>query len=310
MFPSLQQAMQQQGWQAKIVSISRLAEIQQNIEDLKSSGELSGFQQFIVNDIYSLALPEVDFPIRSILMAATPSAAKAIVTFNRGGQRIPLTLPATYIDMNSGPARVEAFLQKYLSEKGSHAVRAPKLPHKMLSVRSGLSTYGRNNITYVEGMGSFFSLVMFFTDWPAEAEEWRTLQRMPACENCQACVNNCPTGALSKERNLLYADRCLTNMNESIHSGPFPDWVPISAHNSICGCGRCQWICPMNRPYVDQVVKPMEFTEEETCLLIEGRVPGALPASLMEKLHSIEMDNYLDALPRNLKVLFAQIGVE
>ena len=35
---------------------------------------------------------------------------------------------------------------------------------KLAAVRSGLAQYGRNNICYVEGMGSFFSFHAYLTD--------------------------------------------------------------------------------------------------------------------------------------------------
>jgi epoxyqueuosine reductase len=37
---------------------------------------------------------------------------------------------------------------------------------KRLAVRSGLARYGRNNVTYVEGMGSFLELSASLTDMP------------------------------------------------------------------------------------------------------------------------------------------------
>ena len=307
MLESMMQDINQHGAKVSIVSISRLQELKQDIETLKNSSCLSGFQNFIVNDIYSFDLPEVDFPIRSVILVASPSPAQTKVVFHRDGKEIPLTLPATYTDGNSITNQISKILRDFLEPRGFHAVNAPGLPCKRLGVRSGLSLYGRNNITYVEGLGSFFILVPFFSDVPCDQDSWREVRIMDQCSNCSACLNNCPTGAISKERFLLYADRCLTNMNESMYGGDFPDWVPLSAHNAIYGCGRCQWICPANREHLNSVGKPVEFSEEETAQLYAGKPAADFSSTLTAKLRSIEMDNYLAVLPRNLKVFFDQI---
>lgn len=126
---------------------------------------------------------------------------------------------------------------------------------------------------------------------------------MDLCETCQACLNNCPTAAITKDRFLINAERCLTYFNEADGKWDFPEWVQPSFHNCIYGCLRCQSVCPKNKDYLDNVIEPVEFTEDEALLLVEGRPLEQFPAILKQKVKELDMFDYLTALPRNLKVL-------
>ena len=100
------------------------------------------------------------------------------------------------------------------------------LPYKRLAVQSGLAKYGRNNIAYVDGMGSWCKFISFLTNIPSDSNSWREQPVMAdMCENCDFCINSCPTGAITKDRFLLLREKC-------IGGG---------------GCSACQDICPMNR---------------------------------------------------------------
>ena len=156
----------QHGDRAKIVPVSRLHAIRQDIQALKDSGTLNGFQHYIVSDLYQLDEPETDFEIRSVLTVASPSPASAKITFTWNGKRIPLMVPAAYVDNATTPVRIARYLRAFLDPRGYHIQYAPRLPRKLLAVRSGLGFYGRNNICYVEGMGSFLNLAPYVSDIP------------------------------------------------------------------------------------------------------------------------------------------------
>lgn len=303
MIELIKQEILNHGDKAKIVPIERLQDIKQDIEDLKSSGFLNNFTNFIVNDLYMLDLPDTDFEIRSIIIVASPSPSLVKVGFNWEGKKITLMIPAAYIDNITKPVAIEQYLNEFLGPKGHHVTYVPRLPRKLLAVRSGLSVYGRNNISYVEGMGSFLNLATYLSDITCMEESWYGLCQMDLCKDCKACLNNCPTGAITNERYLIKADRCLTYFNESIGTGDFPEWIHPLSHNSLYGCLKCQMICPKNRKYLDNIVEPVEFTEEETLLLLARKPLEQFPEKLVLKIRKLDMFDYLDALPRNLKVL-------
>ena len=100
------------------------------------------------------------------------------------------------------------------------------LPYKRLAVQSGLAKYGRNNIAYVDGMGSWCKFIAFLTNITSDSSSWRDQPVMTdMCENCDLCINSCPTGAISKDRFLLYRENC----------------------KGGGGCSVCQDVCPINK---------------------------------------------------------------
>jgi epoxyqueuosine reductase QueG len=99
------------------------------------------------------------------------------------------------------------------------------LPLKRIAVQSGLADYGRNNITYVLGMGSRLQLESFLTDMLCETAEWREPVMAPMCEKCTLCLDNCPTGAQRKDRFLLDSLKCKK-------------------------CWTCSTCCPMNAAFL------------------------------------------------------------
>jgi epoxyqueuosine reductase len=177
------------------------------------------------------------------------------------------------------------------------------LPKKLTAVRAGLATYGRNNITYVPGMGSFYRPVLLWSDLPCEEDQWQELRMMATCERCQACLRACPTGAIGADRFLLHAERCLTLYNEEPHHVPFPRWVDPSWHNCLVGCLYCQRACPENREVRKGIEAKEVFTEEETSLLLDGVPLPELPLATAAKVERIDLTELLDVLPRNLKAL-------
>jgi epoxyqueuosine reductase len=305
MIESVENEIFNNGDKAKLISIKYLESIKKEIEELKDTGFLNDFQKFIVNDLYELDLPETEFEIKSILVVASPSPAFVKVAFNWQGEKVPLVIPSTYIDMNSAPKIIEQYLDGFLNNTGYHIKYAPKLPRKLLAVKSGLGEYGRNNICYVDGLGSFLNLSLYFSDIPCAEENLRDIEQMDLCKTCKACLNNCPTGAIIEDRFLVNNERCLTYFNESDSKSDFPEWISPLAHNSVVGCCRCQAICPKNKEYLNNIVEPVEFNEEETLLLLEGKPLEQFSKELALKIEKLDMSDYLNALPRNLKALLA-----
>jgi len=196
-------------------------------------------------------------------------------------------------------------LEKLLAPFGYRVIPA-RLPQKLLAVHSGLAEYGRNNICYIPGFGSFFQPTVFFSDLPCEEDDWRELRSMERCQSCKACMLKCPTGAITEERFLLHAERCLVFHNERPGGIPFPSWIDRSAHNCLMGCMICQKFCPENKPVLNWFEGDEKFSNEETTLLMEGASREQFPAGMVKKLERLELLEDLDKLPRNLDVFFSR----
>jgi epoxyqueuosine reductase len=294
--------LRERGFQARIVSVSHLHQLQKEIESLRSHALLDS--QFYKDRLawFNFQISE-DLPkAQSLIVVAVPRPqTRAIFIWNE--QRCPLILPPTYTAYDDIAKQVENLLAKILGEKGYKST-GTALPLKLMAARSGLGQYGRNNICYVSGLGSFLQLVAVYSDMPCEKDSWQEATMMKSCEECELCRRACPTGAIPSDRFLLRAERCIPYHNEKKGDVQFPKWMDASWHNCIVGCMRCQRVCPQNKEVIQWTGEEEEFSEEETTLLLEGVPHDKLPATTLRKLEHLSLVDYLDSLPRNLGIFF------
>jgi epoxyqueuosine reductase len=294
------------GYQARGISIDHLPLLQKQIDDQRDQELLD--KQFYHErlDGFRFQIPR-DLPrARSMIVVAVPRPqTRAIFTWN--GNRRPLILPPTYTAYKSTTEHVENLLTKMLHEKGYKAT-GTSLPLKLLAVRSGLGQYGRNNLCYVSGIGSFLQLAAVFSDMPCGDDSWQEATMLQRCEECELCRRACPTGAIPSDRFLLRAERCITYHNEKKGNIPFPSWMDASWHNCLEGCMRCQRACPLNNQFIDWVGEEEEFSEEETIRIMDSALHDTLPEETTRKLAHLDILNDLGILPRNLGVFFKKDG--
>jgi len=293
------------GYQGRIVPI-------QHLDDLQ--GEIEGHvrQGLIDQELYRTYLAQFDFKppdslpgARSIVLMAAPEP-RVSITFTWNGERVQAVIPPTYGERKKD-RRLRKILAQVLEPAGYHIAEAI-LPKKLLAVCSGLAAYGKNNITYIPGLGSFYSLVAVYSDLPAPEDNWRRPQMLASCQNCSACSKHCPVGAITAERFLLHAERCITFHNEKPVDVPFPAWMDPAWHNCLIGCLHCQRVCPENREVWPWVEEGAEFSQQETALLLEGLAFDRLPGATAAKLERVDLDAFVELLPRNLNALLDQRG--
>jgi epoxyqueuosine reductase len=292
--------LQREGCKIKVVSEEHLAELQAEIMQRYGDGEfdVEFAKEYIPR--FKFQAP-ADLNAKSIIVVAMPRPpTKAI--FNYRGTKRAFILPPTYTAYDEKRLHVESLVAQAIGKEG-YKIATPNLPLKLLAARSGLTKYGRNNIAYMDGMGSFMRLTAVYTDMPASHDDWSEAEVMPQCQNCNLCQNACPTGAIQNNRFLLHAERCLTYHNEKDGNIPFPDWIAPEWHNCVIGCMKCQAACPQNRPYLKKVGETAEFTEEETELLLKGMPSEKIPAATLQKMKLLSLTDYFSMMPRNLSVL-------
>ena len=298
----LEEKIRQNGDKSALIPINRLEEMKSEIEHFRQNEKLNGFQEYITRNMYDFNIPETDFSIQSIILIASPAPVYARIIFNYEGQKIPSKcLARSYPGKETPLITTEKYLTEFLTPKGYHIKLASQLPFKRLAVKSGLALYGRNNICFVEGMGSFLTFTAYFSDIPCDESTWYEVNQMNNCIKCTACLSNCPTGAISEDRFLINNERCLSYFNES--PGKFPQWLPESVHHCIYDCLLCQIICPENKNYINNVIGPIEFDENETGMLLSRKKMEEFCNELREKVIFLGMDSWIDAIPRNIEVL-------
>ena len=260
----------------------------------------SAFREAIVS---KYRFQESDDPrgATAVIIFAIPRPAH-VVTFQTENGELEAIVPPTYVRYTGTWDEVRAELAPIIPPERLHRLNAPL---KAIAACLGLVKYGRNNISYAPGMGSYHQLVGFLTDvdCATEAEAPSTPERLPECERCMVCRKACPTGAVSDDRFLLRAERCLTWLNEQ--PDPWPEWVPAGAHNSLVGCMTCQDKCPVNKgkPKAERLAPA--FTAEETATMISGAFSphDAAWQSARAKLEGMGLVGYEGFIGRNLKAL-------
>lgn len=293
----LEKLLEKRNLRGRIVSIAHVKELEENINHLHERHLLDA-------GLYDAYLASFDFGCeqnlpnaRSLIIVSVPQP-QIRVTFVLENRSYPVIIPPTYF--LSTDNQVARLLGAFLEPLG-YDLQKVRLPQKLLAVRSGLARYGRNNITYVAGLGSFHRPVVFVSDCPAPADGWREPALLDQCETCHACMKACPTRAIADDRFLLHAERCITFHNEQTKD--FPDWWSPAWHRCLVGCMICQKVCPANKDLAGWIEEGSDFGEEETALLLEGTPEDSLPARTLDKLERLGMMEYLHVLGRNLKAL-------
>jgi epoxyqueuosine reductase len=218
-------------------------------------------------------------------------------------RHVSVIIPPTYSTRIDG--KVERMLKKILEPAGYKVFRR-SLPLKLLTVRSGLARYGRNNLAYVKGMGSYCRLLGFYTSLHIKDSIWKDPQPLEECEKCVACIKKCPTNAIDRNRFLIRAERCLTFHNERAIGFPkelHPEW-----HHCLIGCLYCQTYCPINKKVGGWIDEYGPLEENDTAVLLAGGPPEALSKSGRRIMDEFGFTEELSDLSRNLKALLSTPG--
>lgn len=281
-----------------IVSINRIVDLKNHIENFYH-------KHLFDEDFYQRYIPDFNFKIAKILpdahsiIIATAQQPILNVEFCYNNTVYKTIVPPVYV--NTTDQQVLELLTNIFEPAGFKLIKA-KLPEKLLLVSSGIAKYGKNNIVYVEGMGSFHRPIVMVTDARLEEMSWVQPEMHARCMNCHACLKACPTGAISSDRFLLKAEKCLTYYNEE--NAPFPEWIKPEWHNCLIGCMFCQNICPLNRNFLNNIVNIVQFTDEETQQILQNTPRTALSPTTHQKLMKIKLYDDYRLMGRNLKVLF------
>lgn len=141
--------------------------------------------------------------------------------------------------------RLQEFAQRIENRIGSFGYRvftdSAPLMEVELARKAGLGWRGKHTLLLNRESGSTFFLGEILVDVPLPIDQ----EEESHCGTCQACIEICPTQAITAPYQ-LDARRCISYL--TIEN---PDPIPVEFRramgNRVYGCDDCQLICPWNK---------------------------------------------------------------
>ncbi len=292
------------GYRAAMGPGSLLVDVHREIQGRKDAGAFDPeFARIELGWLEETPEP-LDAAGRSLIVVAVPRPAHT-VTFTLPGGPVQARVPPGKVERAQTIDRVKGELQQAFPALAD-SLRLISTGSKLLAGRLGLIAYGRNNLSYIEGVGSFHQLMVFSADArqaPCDPRAPREPAQMEGCPDCGFCRDQCPTGAIPDDRFTLRGERCMDFFNES--DIPWPAWLPAGAHNCLVGCLICQECCPENAGLLRVEDSGVVFDAEETAALCGPAPRPEVQASLQAKLEALDLLKFLPVLGRNLRALMA-----
>ncbi|MCC7301039.1 MAG: tRNA epoxyqueuosine(34) reductase QueG [Bacteroidia bacterium] len=107
--------------------------------------------------------------------------------------------------------------------------------------RSGLGWVGRNTNLITKNAGSYFFIAELILDIELQADA----PVADHCGSCRACLEACPTGALTNAYE-IDASKCISYLTIELKDRIPPEFSE-KMEGWVFGCDSCQEVCPWNR---------------------------------------------------------------
>jgi epoxyqueuosine reductase len=148
------------------------------------------------------------------------------------------------------------YLREEIGEiEGRVFVDSAPVMDKAWASRSGLGWVGKNTNLISKQVGSFFFIAELIIDLELEYD----LPVADHCGSCTACIDSCPTEALTAPYQ-IDGSKCISyatiELKESI-----PETFKDKMEGWAFGCDICQTVCPWNRfasPHQEPAFQPKE----------------------------------------------------
>ncbi|NOZ07485.1 MAG: tRNA epoxyqueuosine(34) reductase QueG [FCB group bacterium] len=135
--------------------------------------------------------------------------------------------------------------------KSRICVDTSPVPDKHWARQAGLGWIGKNTNLITRDYGSWLFLGELIVDIPLQYDE---VFRHDYCGSCQACLEACPTNALT-EPYVLDARKCISYLTIE-HRGEIAPELSNKFDGWIYGCDICQQVCPWNLRFQQETTEP------------------------------------------------------
>lgn len=135
-----------------------------------------------------------------------------------------------------------SLIHEKIGEVGGRVfVDSAPVMERVWAKKAGLGWIGKNTLLLNKGMGSFFFIAELILD--IELIEDGPVKDY--CGSCTACIDACPTDAITAPQ-WLDASKCISYMTIELKD-EIPGGYENKFDNWIFGCDICQDVCPWNR---------------------------------------------------------------
>lgn len=125
---------------------------------------------------------------------------------------------------------------------GRSFVDSAPLLEKAWAQEAGLGWQGRHSIVINKEIGSFFFIGVLVLNIDLDYDKPFIGDH---CGDCRLCIDLCPTGAIN-DNHTIDARKCIANLTIENRS-PIPEDIVPKLGRRVCGCDRCQEVCPWNK---------------------------------------------------------------
>ena len=176
-------------------------------------------------------------------------------------------------------------------------------PARVAASVAGLGFFGKNCMFYSTKIGSYVGIQTIGTDLKLKYNKAVNIEynSNSICNNCNKCIESCPTNAIYKDGYRINPLKCISFLNRHSEETHFKLSKTIKLNGWLHGCEICQDICPINGKYKNKHKKAIKYNEKLNIYGLEIKNKSSISkAEIANKFTQVNNDGYRKYLTRLL----------